>query len=120
MSLGKFSISLNVKDLRASRDFYLRLGFEILDDQEEQNWMILRHGETTLGLFQGMFDKNILTFHSEDVRTVQKRLKEQGIEVGGEVDEHATGPTHIMLTDPDGNPILIDQHDPDYVPNSPN
>ncbi len=122
MELGAFSISLAVKDIEASRDFYAKLGFESLGGDIAQNWLILKNGDHVIGLFQGMFDKNMLTFNpgwaqdaSEldeftDVRALQKHLKEAGVAIDSEADESSTGPAHIMLTDPDGNPILIDQH----------
>lgn len=122
MKLGAFSVSLAVKDLAASRAFYEKLGFEKVFGEEEQNWLILRSGETTIGLFQGMFERNMLTFNPgwnaqaeavddfEDVREIQKRLKERGLELASEADESTSGPASLMLIDPDGNPVLIDQH----------
>lgn len=122
MQLGAFSISLAVKDIQASKAFYEKLGFEVFAGELEQNWLIMKNGDHTIGLFQGMFDKNILTFnpgwdqHAQalpeytDVREIQKQLKAQGVELGDEADESTTGPAHIILVDPDGNPILIDQH----------
>lgn len=122
MNLGAFSISLAVKDIKASKDFYLKLGFEIVGGDITQKWLILRNGDDTIGLFQGMFEKNILTFNPgwdkngtnldtfSDIRTLQSRLKEQGLEFASEADEHSTGPASFMLIDPDGNPILVDQH----------
>lgn len=122
MHLGNFSVSLAVKDIKASRAFYEKLGFVATCDMEGQNWMILRNGPCILGLFQGMFEKNILTFNPgwdaeantlesfDDVREIQKRLKAAGITLTHEADESGTGPAHITLNDPDGNPILIDQH----------
>ncbi|MBL8151806.1 MAG: VOC family protein [Blastocatellia bacterium] len=118
MNLGKFSISLAVKDIRASREFYQKLGFEIYDDHEKNNWMILRNGETFIGLFQGMFDKNSLTFNPTDARAIQKELKNNGLTLLNEADESTDGPTFLTLADPDGNPILIDQHDTNYKPTS--
>jgi catechol 2,3-dioxygenase-like lactoylglutathione lyase family enzyme len=118
MSLGQFSISLSVKDIRASRDFYLKLGFEILDDHETEKWMILRKDDAVVGLFQGMFPRNMLTFNPADVRAIQRGLKANGLKLDAEADESTSGPAHVMLTDPDGNPILIDQHDPNYKPTS--
>jgi len=118
MDLGQFSISLAVKDIRASREFYQKLGFEIYDDHESENWVILRNGDAVLGLFQGMFDKNILTFNPADARAIQRHIKQNGLSPETEADETSDGPTYLTLTDPDGNPILIDQHDPDYEPTS--
>lgn len=110
MDLGIFSISLAVKDLKASRAFYEKLGFEVFDGDETQNWLMLRNGTTKIGLFQDMFEHNTLTFNPEDVRSIQKQLKAQGITLMSEADESTTGPAHVVLMDPDGNPILIDQH----------
>ena len=122
MELGSFSISLAVKDLSASRAFYEKLGFAKVGGEAKNNWLILRNGDTTVGLFQGMFEDNILTFNPgwtkngetleefTDVREIQRRLKEQGLELKTEADESTTGPASLMLVDPDGNVILIDQH----------
>ena len=122
MRLGAFSISLAVKDIAASRAFYEKLGFEQVGGEQSENWLILRNGETTIGLFQGMFEQNMLTFNPgwdsenqplgdfEDVRAIQRHLKANGLELSPEADESTTGPAYVMLTDPDGNPILIDQH----------
>jgi catechol 2,3-dioxygenase-like lactoylglutathione lyase family enzyme len=122
MHLGHFSISLAVKDLTASRTFYEKLGFEVIGGQAEQNWLILQNGDSTIGLFQGMFERNVLTFNPgwdaraqrleefSDVREIQRRLKEQGLALTTEADESTTGPASLMLIDPDGNPVLIDQH----------
>jgi predicted lactoylglutathione lyase len=123
MSLGNFSVSLAVKDLQASRTFYETLGFTVFHDQSAQNWMILKSSTATIGLFQGMFKGNIMTFNPgwdadgqptevpfEDVRVMQKRLKEAGIEIANEADETSTGPASFLITDPDGNQIMIDQH----------
>ena len=122
MELGAFSISLAVKDIAASRAFYEKLGFKVFAGKQEQRWLILRNGSTVIGLFQGMFEKNSLTFNPGwdqnaqtlpsfvDVRQIQAILKAQGLSVGHEADESGKGPAHITLTDPDGNPILIDQH----------
>lgn len=118
MNLGQFSVSLAVKDIRASRSFYQNLGFEIYDDHESENWVILRNGDTFIGLFQGMFDKNILTFNPTDVRAIQRQLKANGLNLATEADESSTGPAYVELVDPDGNPILIDQHDVNYQPTS--
>ena len=122
MDLGSISLSLAVKDLAASRGFYEKLGFEQAGGDPEQNWLILRNGDHVLGLFQGMFEQNILTFNPgwdqqcndlesfTDVRDIQRELKKQGITLSSEADESTTGPASIMLSDPDGNQILIDQH----------
>lgn len=122
MQLGAFSISLAVKDIHASRAFYEKLGFESLGGDITQNWLILKNGETVIGLFQGMFEKNMLTFNPGwdqnaqpiegfmDVRELQRLLKAQGVALESEADESSTGPAYFMLTDPDGNPILFDQH----------
>ena len=122
MHLGHFSISLAVKDLAASRTFYEKLGFEVTGGQAEQNWLILQNGDSTIGLFQGMFDHNLLTFNPgwnaraerleefADVRDIQRSLKDQGLDLTAEADESTTGPASLTLIDPDGNPVLIDQH----------
>ena len=122
MNLGAFSLSLAVKDIQASKAFYEKLGFEPVGGDVEQNWLILRNGTTTLGLFQGMFDQNTLTFNPgwgpdgealddfEDIRELQKRLKADGVTLLSEADETKTGPAHFTLLDPDGNPVLVDQH----------
>jgi len=110
MDLGKFSISLAVKDIKASREFYEKLGFKVLDDHEADNWLILGNGQTVIGLFQGMFDSNILTFNPEDVRAIQKQLKASGVPLVSEADDATKGPAHVMVKDPDGNTILLDQH----------
>lgn len=122
-TLGAFSVSLAVKDLQASRAFYEKLGFEQTGGDAEQNWLILRNGTVTIGLFEGMFERNVLTFNPgwdykaeavgekfSDIREHQRRLKSLGLELAMEADENTTGPASVMLTDPDGNPILIDQH----------
>ena len=121
-TLGAFSVSLAVKDLQASKAFYEKLAFEVVGGNAAQNWLILRNGAVTLGLFQGMFDRNMLTFNPgwddkaqpvgefTDVREHQRRLKSNGIELTAAADEGTTGPASIMLVDPDGNQILIDQH----------
>ena len=121
-SLGAFSLSLAVKDLSASQAFYEKLGFQQVMGDPTQNWLILRNGTFTLGLFQGMFDRNTLTFNPgwtaecealdefTDVREIQKGLKSQGLTLASEADESTAGPASLMLIDPDGNPILIDQH----------
>ncbi|HYR07013.1 MAG TPA: VOC family protein [Longimicrobium sp.] len=122
MQLGAFSISLAVKDLAASRAFYEKFGFQAFGGDPAQNWLILKNGDHVIGLFQGMFDRNTLTFNPgwdqnaqpvegfTDVRELQRRLKEQGVELAAQADESTTGPAYIMAIDPDGNPILVDQH----------
>ncbi|MEM9404479.1 MAG: VOC family protein [Acidobacteriota bacterium] len=122
MQLGAFSLSLTVKDLSVSFDFYKKLGFDKFHGDESQGWLILTNGSTKIGLFQGMFEKNMLTFNPgwsqsaeeldsyTDVREIQKSLKEAGIELTMEADPETTGPASLMLVDPDGNPVLIDQH----------
>jgi lactoylglutathione lyase len=122
MTLGNFSVSLAVKDLEASRAFYQKLGFEVFAGDQTQNWLILQNGSTTIGLFQGMFERNLLTFNPgwdnacntlaqfTDVRELQQRLKAAGIEPVTTVDESTKGPGSFMVIDPDGNPILVDQH----------
>ncbi|MEM7117524.1 MAG: VOC family protein [Chloroflexota bacterium] len=123
MKLGAFSISLAVKDLAVSRDFYEKLGFAVIGGDASQNWLILRNGDHhVIGLFQGMFEQNILTFNPgwdqqtnaldnfTDVRDLQKELKAQGVAIVNEADEATTGPASLVIMDPDGNPILIDQH----------
>ena len=121
MQLGAFSVSLAVKDIQASKDFYEKLGFEAFGGDIEQNWLILRSGSTVIGLFQGMFDRNTMTFNPgwdqsaqaladfADVREIQAQLKENGLELASEA-EGESGPGSFMLLDPDGNPILFDQH----------
>ena len=122
MQLGCFSVSLAVKDLAASRAFYEKFGFEAFAGDPAQNWLILKNGDTAIGLFQGMFEKNIMTFNPgwdsnaqplenfTDVRELQRHLKEQGVELQSEADESTTGPASLIAVDPDGNPILLDQH----------
>lgn len=122
MKLGAFSVSLTVKDLQASKAFYEKLGFEVFHGDAAQNWLIMKNGDTVIGLFQGMFDKNMLTFNPgwdsnaqelasfTDIREIQRQLKEQGLEFASEADESTTGPASFMVADPDGNPILFDQH----------
>ena len=122
MELGNFSQSLAVKDIAASKEFYQKLGFNIFHDQSEKGWAIMKNGQTVIGLFQDMFEKNIMTFNpgwdasgSEvdsyvDIREIQKQLKAKGIEIIGEVDEESTGPASFMVIDPDGNPVMVDQH----------
>ena len=122
MNLGAFCISLAVKDIAASRTFYEKLGFEVTGGNQEHNWLVLRNGGHTIGLFQGMFERNILTFNPgwnqqaeavdpfTDVREIQRELKSRGVELTKEADPDTSGPEHITLLDPDGNPVLIDQH----------
>jgi catechol 2,3-dioxygenase-like lactoylglutathione lyase family enzyme len=122
MELGAFSISLTVKDLETSRQFYEKLGFNVFGGDPTQNWLILKNGDHTIGLFQGTFDKNMLTFNPgwdsnaqnlatfTDVRELQRQLKAQGVRLMSEADENTTGPASFILEDPDGNPILVDQH----------
>jgi catechol 2,3-dioxygenase-like lactoylglutathione lyase family enzyme len=122
MDLGAFSVSLAVKNLETSKKFYEKLGFESFGGDVQQNWLILKNGDHVLGLFQGMFEDNILTFNPgwdqngneldsfTDVRELQQELKNRGLILSSEADESTTGPASLMLTDPDGNLILIDQH----------
>lgn len=122
MELGTFSISLAVKDLQASREFYEKFGFTAFGGEPAHNWLILKNGDHVIGLFQGMFEKNILTFNPgwdsnaqkldtfTDVRELQRRLKEQGVQLVSEADETTTGPASFIAVDPDGNPVLVDQH----------
>lgn len=122
MDLGVFSLSLNVSDLEASRTFYAKLGFTEFGGDASQGWLILRHESVMLGLFVGMIDRPTLTFNPgwaaeavevdpfTDVRELQRRLREEGVEIQTEADESSSGPAHFTIIDPDGNPILIDQH----------
>ena len=122
MELGAFSISLTVKDIEASKAFYEKLGFKVFGGDISQNWLILKNGDHVIGLFQGMFERNILTFNPgwdqnaqkldtfTDVRELQRQLKAQGVELASEADENTTGPASFIVMDPDGNPILVDQH----------
>ena len=122
MKLGTFSISLAVKDIEASRKFYDKFGFQVFAGDSTQNWLIMKNGESIVGLFQGMLEKNTLTFNPgwdsdarklddyTDVREVQRRLKEQDVELLSEADENTVGPASFIAIDPDGNPILVDQH----------
>jgi catechol 2,3-dioxygenase-like lactoylglutathione lyase family enzyme len=122
MELGAFSVSLAVKDIQVSQAFYEKLGFTVFMGEASQNWLILKNGDTVIGLFQGMFEKNILTFNPgwdssarklevfTDVRELQRQLKAQGVAFEVEADESITGPGSFILVDPDGNPVLVDQH----------
>ena len=122
MNLGAFSSSLAVQDIAVSLKFYQKLGFQEAGGDQSQNWLILRNGDVTIGLFQGMFERNVLTFNPgwnaqaeplaefDDVRETQQELKNQGLALTTEADTSTTGPASLMLIDPDGNPILIDQH----------
>lgn len=122
MELGNFSVSLSVKDIAASREFYEKLGFAVFGGDQEQNWLILKNGDVVIGLFQGMFERNMLTFNPgwdgnaqpltsfTDVRELQRQLKAQGVELVNEVDETTSGPASFIAVDPDGNPVLVDQH----------
>ncbi|OCA81692.1 glyoxalase [Bacillus sp. FJAT-27225] len=122
MKLGAFSVSLNVKDIQASKAFYEKLGFESFGGDITQNWLIMKNENCIIGLFQGMFEKNILTFNPgwdqnarnlesfTDIREIQKQLKAEGINIRSEADETTTGPAHFFIEDPDGNQILVDQH----------
>ena len=124
MRLGNFSVSLTVKDIAASRAFYEKLGFKMVSGDQSKNWIVLQNQTTKIGLFQGMFDRNMLTFNPgwdsskatlldfDDVRDLQKTLKARGLTPNPAADASTTGPAYLMLTDPDGNPILIDQHVP--------
>ena len=122
MELGAFSVSLAVKDLQKSKDFYEKLGFEVFAGDAAEHWLILKNGDHTIGLFQGMFERNILTFNPgwdqnaakldafTDVRELQRQLEARGIAVQSEADETGEGPASFTVVDPDGNPILFDQH----------
>ena len=122
MQLGCFSVSLAVKDIHASRAFYEKLGFSVYAGNADHGWLILKNGDHNIGIFQGMFEKNILTFNPgwnsdaqkvdsfTDVRELQRRLKAQGVELEQQADESTTGPASFIALDPDGNPILVDQH----------
>jgi len=122
MELGNFSVSLAVKDIGASRLFYEKLGFTAFAGNQSQNWLIMKNGDHVIGLFQGMFDTNILTFNPgwssdaqqlsafTDVRALQRQLKDRGVTMISEADESSTGPASFMIVDPDGNTILVDQH----------
>lgn len=122
MNLGAFSISLTVKDIQASKAFYEKLGFSVFGGDAAQNWLIMKNGDHIVGLFQGMFDKNILTFNPgwdqdankldsfTDARALQRELKARGVKFETEADESTSGPASFVVVDPDGNPILVDQH----------
>lgn len=122
MDLGTFSVSLTVKDIAVSRAFYEKLGFEAFGGDASEGWLIMKCPSCVIGLFQGMFEKNILTFNPgwdssaqpldsfTDVREIQEKLKADGIEFASEADETTTGPASFVIMDPDGNPILVDQH----------
>ena len=122
MKLGAFSISLAVKDIAASRAFYEKLGFTVFGGQQAQNWLIMKNESTLVGLFQGMFENNMLTFNPgwdsnaaelsgfDDVREIQRQLKAQGLVIDNPADEAGSGPGSFSVTDPDGNPVLVDQH----------
>ncbi len=122
MKLGAFSISLTVKDLAVSKQFYENIGFEVFAGDMDRKYLIMKNGNALIGLFQGMFEKNILTFNPgwdenaallesfDDVRVIQKHLKAHGLKLDAEADESTSGPASVVLTDPDGNPVLIDQH----------
>jgi lactoylglutathione lyase len=122
MELGAFSVSLAVKNIEASKRFYEKLGFTVFMGDQSQNWLIMKNGQHVIGLFQGMFDKNILTFNPgwnsdaqqlgefTDVRELQRQLKDRGVSMMAEADEGSTGPASFMIADPDGNTILVDQH----------
>lgn len=124
MRLGNFSVSLTVKDIAASRAFYETLGFRVILGEQAKNWLILQNETSTIGLFQGMLEKNVLSFNPgwdragntlpdfDDVREIQKALKAKGITLIAAADEDSTGPASLMVADPDGNPILLDQHVP--------
>ena len=111
MELGTFSVSLAVKDINKSIDFYGILGFKVIFDHRDQNWAILQNDKAIIGLFQGMFEENIMTFNPKDVRGIQAQLLKAGVELNVKADPDTTGPAHISFTDPDGNAILIDQHE---------
>jgi catechol 2,3-dioxygenase-like lactoylglutathione lyase family enzyme len=122
MELGAFSISLAVRDLQVSKEFYEKFGFKVFGGDASQNWLILKNGDTVIGLFQGMFDKNIMTFNPgwdgnaskldtfTDVRELQRELKARDVQFETEADENTIGPASFIVLDPDGNPILFDQH----------
>lgn len=122
MKLGNFSNSLAVKDLHASKEFYQALGFEVFHDQSEHNWLLMKNESLIIGLFQGMFEDNIMTFNPgwdsdgqeledwQDIRDIQAKLKQAGIHLDNEVDPASSGPASLLISDPDGNKIMLDQH----------
>ncbi len=122
MNLGNFSVSLNVKDIKMSKTFYEKLGFEVLFGNIEDKWIILTNGTTKIGLFEGMFENNIMTFNPKwdesgsedqtltDIRDIHKAVKENGLETISDINDSSSGPNNFMITDPDGNIILFDQH----------
>ncbi len=122
MDLGNFALSLNVKDIHKSKEFYEKLGFEVISGDINQNWLILKNGTTKIGLFQGMFESNILTFNpkwdsngmtnegGDDIRDIYQKLENENIEFSSKINDTKSGPNHFMITDPDGNNILFDQH----------
>ena len=122
MKLGAFSVSLSVKDIKKSKAFYEKLGFDDLGGVPDENWVIMKNGDTVIGLFQGMFEGNMMTFNPgwdqaaqpldtfTDIRDVQKHLKSEGVTLDMEADETTSGPASMMLKDPDGNVIVVDQH----------
>lgn len=122
MKLGAFSVSLNVKDIKASKQFYEHLGFKVFAGDIERNYLIMKNENSLIGLFQGMFEHNILTFNPgwdenankigsfDDVRDIQRHLKSKGVSIETEADESSSGPASLIAIDPDGNPVLIDQH----------
>jgi catechol 2,3-dioxygenase-like lactoylglutathione lyase family enzyme len=122
MDLGNFSVSLAVKDIAASRAFYEKLGFSVFGGEQDQGWLILRSGAATIGIFQGMFDRNMLTFNPgwdadaqpldefTDVRELERQIDAQGVEFASRTEPGTTGPASFVVIDPDGNPILFDQH----------
>lgn len=122
MNLGVFSLSLNVSDIEVSKQFYENLGFEVFGGVLEQKWLIMKQGDTIIGLFEGQLDSNIMTFNPgwdsncgevnpfTDVRDIQKELKDKGVEFVKEAETSTTGPEHFIILDPDGNTILVDQH----------
>ena len=122
MELGNFSISLAVRDIQASKTFYEKFGFTVFGGDASEKWLILKNGDHVIGLFEGMFERNTLTFNPgwdsnaekldsfTDVREIQRRLKAEGVELSMEADESTTGPASLVAIDPDGNPVLLDQH----------
>ncbi len=122
MKLGNFSVSLNVKNIEASKSFYEKLGFQVIGGDIEQKWLILSSGTTKIGLFQGMFDENILTFNPkwddkgnedtsmDDIRNIYKKLKDENVDFVANINDTEEGPNHFMIKDPDGNTIMFDQH----------